>query len=102
MRKSEVFILVISTMVILFFVGFMFDYFLRTEEIQVIKKNLYYDSLLLEQDSVIFKQQKELDEKNKLIERLMLDGDRKLKNNINQNQIKIKELVDKLDSLNKQ
>jgi len=101
MRKSEVFILIISTIVILFFVGFMFDYFLRTEEIQVIKKNLYYDSLLLEQDSVIFKQQKELDEKNKLIERLMLDGDRKLKNNINQNQVKIKELVEKVDSLNK-
>lgn len=42
-------LLIVGTLAVLVFTGFMFDYYLNIEKTQVIKQNVYYDSLLLEE-----------------------------------------------------
>lgn len=65
MKTKDTILILAGTLAILVFVGFMFDYYLKVEETQLIKKNIYYDSLLLEEqnelkqkDSIIFKNEK--------------------------------------------
>lgn len=74
------------------FIGFMYDFYLRTEEIQLVRKNLYYDSLILEQ-------QKELKVKDSIIEQLIINEDAKIKNRITNHNIQLTKIRQKLDSL---
>lgn len=65
MKGRDIVLMLVATISILIFVGFMFDYYLKVEETQLIQKNIYYDSLLLEEqnqlkqkDSIIFREEK--------------------------------------------
>lgn len=53
MRTRDTILLGIGTIAILVFIGIMFDYYLKTQETQIIKKNVYYDSLLLEEQFLL-------------------------------------------------
>jgi len=57
----EVILFLLGILVLLIFVVFQVDYFIKSEEIKLIQKEMYYDSLLLEEqrqlkekDSIIF------------------------------------------------
>lgn len=53
MRTRDTILLGIGTIAILVFIGIMFDYYIKTQETQIIKKNVYYDSLLLEEQNLL-------------------------------------------------
>lgn len=53
MKTKDTILLGIGTIAILVFVGIMFDYYVKTQETQIIKKNVYYDSLLLEEQNLL-------------------------------------------------
>lgn len=56
----EIVLFILGILVLLAFLIFQVDYFIKAEEIRLIEKNMYYDSLLLEE-------QKQLKEKDSLI-----------------------------------
>jgi biopolymer transport protein ExbB/TolQ len=67
MKIRDIVLLSIGVISMLVFMGFMFDYYLKIEETQLIKKNIWYDSLLLEEqkelkqkDSIIFKNEQSI------------------------------------------
>lgn len=64
MRIREVVLITLGTLATLTFVGFMFDYYVRTEEVQVIRKNVYYDSLLLQEQIHLKKKDSILENQN--------------------------------------
>jgi uncharacterized protein YlxW (UPF0749 family) len=86
MKTREVMVLIIGTVATLVFVGFMFDYYLRIEETQVVKKNMWYDSVLLEE-------QKHLKTKDSIL----LKGENTLKNQIHNHEYRINKLEKSLD-----
>ena len=60
----DITLILLGILLLLVFVVFQVDYFLKSEEIKLINKNIYYDSLLLEEqkelrqkDSIIFKEE---------------------------------------------
>lgn len=66
----DITLILFGILVVLVFVVFQFDYFLKSEEIKTIQKNIYYDSILLEEqkelkkkDSVIFNEEKTIKQK---------------------------------------
>lgn len=65
MRTRETILVLGGIIALMSFVVIMFDYYVRTQETQVLKKNLYYDSIIIseqkqlkEKDSLILKNQK--------------------------------------------
>jgi len=66
----DVTLILFGILIVLVFVVFQFDYFLKSEEIKTIQKNIYYDSILLEEqkelkkkDSIIFNEEKSIKQK---------------------------------------
>lgn len=64
MRTRDIIMVFGSIVALLSFIVLMFDFYVRTQEVQVVKKNLYYDSLILveqkslkEKDSIILSNQ---------------------------------------------
>lgn len=64
MKTRDVILVFGSIVALLSFIVLMFDFYVRTQEVQVVKKNLYYDSLILveqkslrEKDSIILSNQ---------------------------------------------
>lgn len=92
MKKSEIVILLIGTIATFVFVGYMFDYYLRIEETQLIRQNIYYDSVLLEQ-------QKLLKQKDSILQNLIIEEDVKLKSNAHIQNKEIQKIYKRLDSL---
>lgn len=67
---KDIIIVLIGILLLLVFVVFQVDYFLRSEEIKTIHKNIYYDSILLQEqkllkqkDSIIFDEEKLIKQK---------------------------------------
>lgn len=56
----DITIVLAGILLLLVFVVFQIDYFIKAEEIELIQKNIYYDSLLLEE-------QKQLKQKDSII-----------------------------------
>lgn len=56
----DITIVLVGILLLLVFVVFQVDYFIKAEEIKLIHKNIYYDSLLLEE-------QKQLKQKDSII-----------------------------------
>jgi|SanBayMetagenome_1026888.scaffolds.fasta_scaffold131527_2 hypothetical protein len=56
----DITIVLVGILLLLVFVVFQVDYFIKAEEIELIHKNIYYDSLLLEE-------QKQLKQKDSII-----------------------------------
>ena len=60
----DILLMSVGIIMLMIFTLFLFDYYLKSEEIKVIQKNVYYDSLLLEEqeqlklkDSIIVKEE---------------------------------------------
>lgn len=92
MKIREILVLLGASIITFAFIGLMYDFYLRTEEIQLVKKNIYYDSLLLEQ-------QNELMEKDSIIEQLIINEDQKIKSRISNHNLQLIKIKEKLDSL---
>lgn len=96
MRTRDTILLGIGTIAILVFIGIMFDYYIKTQETQIIKKNIYYDSLLLHE-------QFSLKEKDSIIE---FDGN-KIKKRLNNHEYRLNKVeniikeMKKVDNLEK-
>ena len=89
MKIREIVLVVVGTLAVLIFTGFMFDYYLRTEEVQVIKKDMYFDSLILEE-------QKYLRKKDSLLEIHMKTQDEQIKRILHYHDAQIKKIREEL------
>lgn len=94
MRKSEIAILLAGTIATFVFVGYMFDYYLRIEEVQVIRKNIYYDSLLLEEN-------KRLKVQDSILQNLIMIGDTKIDDKVKGTSRDINRIYKTLDTIGK-
>jgi uncharacterized protein YacL len=81
MRTQDLILVITSVICLMIFTLFLFDYYLRTEETKVIQKNVYYDSLLLEE-------QKMLKEKDSII----LEDEHIINSRLNNHEYRIKKL----------
>jgi hypothetical protein len=89
MRTREIILVGISVICLMVFTLFLFDYYIRTEETKIIQKNIYYDSILLEE-------QKLLKEKDSIIL-----GDKKIiDRRLHNHEVRIKKL-EKKDAVNR-
>lgn len=69
----DIILILAGILFLLVFVIFQVDYFVKSEEIKLIHKNIYYDSLLLEE-------QKQLKQKDSIIQHEGKSINKKLKN----------------------
>ena len=92
MKKSEILVLLLGTIATFVFVGYMFDYYLRIEETQLMKQNIYYDSVLIEQ-------QEQLKEKDSILQNLIKEEDNKINNKVIIHHRDIQKLYKHIDSL---
>jgi hypothetical protein len=92
MKKSEIVILLIGTIATFVFVGYMFDYYLRIEEAQLMRQNIFYDSVLIEQ-------QKQLKKKDSILQDLIKKEDEKLNNKVSIHHRDIQKIYRHIDSL---
>jgi len=88
MRIREVVLITLGTLATLTFVGFMFDYYVRTEEVQVIRRDMYFDSLILQEQIELRKKDSVLEHQNEYIRKNLQFHDSQIK--------KIKEDLEKL------
>ena len=88
MRIREVVLITLGTLATLTFVGFMFDYYVRTEEVQVIRRDMYFDSLILQEQIELRKKDSVLEHQNEYIRKNLQFHDIQIK--------KIKEDLEKL------
>lgn len=89
MKIREIVLVVVGTLAVLIFTGFMFDYYLRTEEVQVVKKDMYFDSLILEE-------QKYLRKKDSLLEIHVKTQDNQIKRTLQYHDAQIKKIREEL------
>lgn len=95
MKIREVVLITLGTLATLTFVGLMFDYYLRAEEVQVVRKKVYYDSLLLEE-------QMHLKKKDSVIEQSIIKQDAKINHTIQYHDSQIKKIKEELQKLRDQ
>lgn len=82
----------VGTIAVLIFVGFMFDYYLRTEEVQTIKKDMYFDSLILQE-------QKYLRKKDSILENNVRVQDEQIKRTLYQHDIQLRKIREELERI---
>jgi hypothetical protein len=92
MKKSEILVLSLGTIATFVFVGYMFDYYLRIEETQLMRQNIYYDSVLIEQHL-------QLKEKDSLLNELIKQEDAKINSKVFIHHKDIQNLYKHIDSL---
>lgn len=68
MRTRELLLIIGSVICLMVFTLFLFDYYIRTEETKIIKKNVYYDSLLLEEQKMLKEKDSIIFEDNQIID----------------------------------
>jgi arylsulfatase A-like enzyme len=93
MKIREIVLIVSGTLAVLVFTGFMFDYYLRAEEVQVVKKDMYFDSLILQE-------QIHLKKKDSALEQYIKHQDEKYKRTLQYHDTQIKKIHDQLKKLN--
>lgn len=94
MKIREIVLLIAGTLAVLIFTGFMFDYYLRTEEVQVIKKDMYFDSLILQE-------QIHLRKKDSALEQYVKNQDEKHRKTLQYHEYQINKIHEELKKLNK-
>lgn len=94
MKIREIVMVIAGTLAVLIFTGFMFDYYLRAEEVQVVKKDMYFDSLILQE-------QIHLRKKDSLLERYVIEQDEKHRRTLQYHEHQINRIHDELIKLNK-
>ena len=85
MKKTDLMIIFTSVVVVLSFIIFMFNYYLSSEKTQIIKKNVYYDSILLQRQNKLMLQ-------DSIIRKLMFDEDYKLRNTLHNHEYRINKI----------
>jgi len=78
---KDITLILVGILLLLVFVVFQVDYFLKSEEIKLIHQNIYYDSLLLEE-------QKQLKQKDSII----LQDEKLIKQKLNNHENRINNL----------
>jgi hypothetical protein len=98
MKKSEIAILLIGTISTFVFVGYMFDYYLRIEEVQAEKNKIYYDS-------VLYEGQEQLKKKDSTLEKLIFykydSLNNKMRGHYNDHHFKLQKLINDVDLIKK-
>ena len=84
-----------GTLAVMIFTGFMFDYYLRTEEVQVIKKDMYFDSLILQE-------QIHLKKKDSALEQYIKNKDEQFRKALQYHDYQIHKIHEELKKLNKE
>lgn len=92
MKIREIITLAVGTVAVLVFTGFMFDYYLRAEEVQVIKRDMYFDSLIL-------KEQMHLRVKDSLLEKHIQEEDERTRKILQYHNHQIKKIQDQLKNI---
>lgn len=95
MKLREIVIIVVATLSVLVFVGFMFDYYLRAEEVQVIRRDMYFDSLILQE-------QIHLRKKDSALERYIKTEDENIKRTMRFHEYQIRKIHEEIKSLKDQ
>jgi len=92
MKIREIIMVVVGTLAVLIFTGFMFDYYLRSEEVQVIKRDMYFDSLILQE-------QIHLRKKDSTLEQYIKTEDSNLKNRLQYHDYQIYRIHEELKKI---
>jgi len=92
MKIREVVLIVLGTIATLIFVGFMFDYYLRVEEVQVVKRKIHFDSLIMQE-------QIHLKKKDSVLEKAINNHDAKYNSAIQYHDAQIKKIKEELEKL---
>lgn len=79
MRTREIILMVVSVICLMVFTLFLFDYYIRTEETKVIQKNVYYDSLLLEEQKLLKEKDSIIMGDKKIIDRRLQNHEVRIK-----------------------
>lgn len=95
MKIREIILIVSGTLAVLVFTGFMFDYYLRTEEVQVIRRDMYFDSLILQE-------QLHLKKKDSALEEYVKSQDEKHKRTLQYHEHQINKIHEELKKLNEE
>lgn len=93
MKVREIILIVAGTLSVLVFTGFMFDYYLRSEEVKVVKRDMYFDSLILQE-------QIHLRKKDSALEQYVKNQDDKHKKMLQYHDHQIKKIHEELKKLN--
>ena len=94
MKIREIVLIVSGTLAVLVFTGFMFDYYLRAEEVQVVKRDMYFDSLILQE-------QIHLRKKDSALEQYIKNQDERHRRKLQYHDQQIQKIHDELKKLTK-
>lgn len=92
MKIREIVLIVSGTLAVLVFTGFMFDYYLRTQEVQVVKRDMYFDSLILQE-------QIHLKKKDSALEQYVKNQDERYKKTLQYHEHQIQKIHNELKKL---
>lgn len=92
MKIREIVLIVTGTLSVLVFTGFMFDYYLRAEEVQVVKRDMYFDSLILQE-------QLHLKKKDSALEQYIKHQDQRYKRTLQYHDQQIQKIHEELKKL---
>ena len=95
MRIRDTVLISLGTLATLTFVAFMFDYYVRTEEVQVIRRDMYFDSLIL-------KEQIHLKKKDSALDQHVRSHDENIKKTLQYHEGQIKKIKEELQKLRDQ
>jgi len=93
MKIREIVMVIAGTLAVLAFVIFMFDYYIRSEEVQVIKKHIYFDTLILQE-------QTELKKKDSVLLQHIKNRDEQYKKTLQYHDYQIKKIHEEIKKLN--
>ena len=95
MKIREIVLIVSGTLAVLVFTGFMFDYYLRASEVQVIKRDMYFDSLILQE-------QIHLKKKDSALEQYIKHQDERYRRTLQYHDQQIQKIHNELKKLTKE
>lgn len=95
MKIRELVLIISGTLAVLVFTGFMFDYYLRAEEVQVVKRDMYFDSLILQE-------QIHLKKKDSALEQYIKHQDERYRRTLQYHDQQIKKIHEELKKLSKE
>lgn len=91
MKNKDLILIIFSTIAILGFIGYMYDFYVRTEENNLIRRDMYFDSLVLQEQGLLKKH-------DTLILNSLKHKDATLQNRINALEFRIKKIEEGLDN----
>ena len=95
MSIREIVLMVIGVLSVLIFTGFMFDYYLRAEEVQVVRRDMYFDSLILQE-------QIHLRKRDSILEKRITNQEEKYRRKLQYHDQQIKKIHEELEKLKDQ